>query len=119
MLDTSSNPGEYQKLFWAKMMSFDLLAPAEQGYLLDHYLTYCQTHVFYLDRELAALADEAVPTVGDAANAALNALAAEVIRHHRGQWQFELDYVRQLRERLLAPVEGARQPGGEGASERG
>ncbi len=119
MLDTSSNPGEYQKLFWAKVMSFDLLAPAERGYLLDHYLTYCQTHVFYLDRELAALADEAVPTVGDAANAALNALAAEVIRHHRGQWQFELDHVRQMRERLLAPVEGARRPGGEGAGERG
>ncbi len=120
MMDTASNPGEYQKLFWAKMLSLDLLAPAERQYLFDHYLTYCQAHIFHLDRELAALANEAVPTVANAANAALTTFATEIIRHHRSQWLFESEYLRQLRERIAA-LAGASQLGesesGHGASE--
>ncbi len=109
MMDTASSPGEYQKLFWAKMLSLDLLTPEDRQYLFDHYLAYCQSHVFYLDRERAALVDEAVPTVSNAANAAMRVLAAEVIRHHRSQWQFELEQVRQWRERVVPAIAGTTQ----------
>lgn len=110
MMDTASNPGEYQKLFWAKMLSLDLLAPAERRYLLDHYLAYCQTHVFYLDRELATLAEQEAATLSGAANAAMKALAAEIGRHHQSQWQFEVEQVRQWSERVVPMIEGAIWP---------
>lgn len=109
MMDTASSPGEYQKLFWAKMLSLDLLTLEERQYLFDHYLSYCQSHVFYLDRELAVLVDEAVPTVDEAANRAMRVLAAEIIRHHRSQWQFELEQVRQWRARVVSAIAGITQ----------
>lgn len=109
MMDTASSPGEYQKLFWVKMLSLDLLTPEERHYLFDHYLAYCQSHVFYLDRELATLAGQAAPTVDEAANAAMGVLAAEIIRHHRSQWQFELEQVRQWRVRVVSAIAGITQ----------
>ena len=109
MMDTASSPGEYQKLFWAKMLSLDLLTPEDRQYLFDHYLAYCQSHVFYLDRELATLAGQAATTLSDTANAAMSALAAEIIRHHRSQWQFELEQVRQWRERVVPAIAGMTQ----------
>jgi DNA-binding PadR family transcriptional regulator len=119
MLDTASGLGEYQKLFWAKMLSVDLLAAEERRQLLDHYLAYCQAHISYLDRELGTLAEQAAPTVSDAANVAMAAQAAEIIRHHRSQWQLELDLVRQWRERVVTPVAVARVSEGEGDTEPG
>jgi len=105
MLDTASSLGEYQKVFWAKAMSFDLIAPSERRYLVDHYRSYCQTHLFHLDRELATLADQSMPGVGDATTAMMNGLAAEIIRHHRDQWQFEFEQVQQWRGRAFALIE--------------
>lgn len=110
MMDTAANPGEYQKRFWAKMMSLDLLTTAEREYLFDHYTAYCQSHVFYLDRELATLVEQSAPMVGEAANVALNTLSAEIIRHHRSQWQFELEQVRQWRERIVPRIAGGDVP---------
>lgn len=105
MMDTASSLGEYQKAFWAKAISFDLIAPADQQYLVDHYLAYCRTHIFYLDREIATLAHESVPGVGGPATAMMNGLAAEIIRHHRDQWQFEFEQVQQWRARVFTLIE--------------
>jgi len=107
MMDTASSLGEYQKVFWAKAMSFDLIAPADRQYLVDHYLAYCQTHIFYLDREMATLASQSLPGVADATNAMIVGLAAEIGHHHRDQWQFEFEQVQQWRARVFALIERA------------
>jgi len=61
MMDTTSNPGEYSKFFWQKVMFLDLLTPNERLYLLDHYLTYCQAHIFHVRGQM----DELTRDVGD------------------------------------------------------
>src|SRR5437588_2856189 len=41
MMDTTSNPGEYQKLFSHKASAFEFLKPVERLRLIDHYINYC------------------------------------------------------------------------------
>src|SRR6185312_5732422 len=55
MLDTTSSPGDYQRIFWYKVPCLNLLDLHERLYLLDHYITYCQTHIFHLTAEIEDL----------------------------------------------------------------
>src|SRR5579862_3382630 len=59
MMDTTSNPADYVHLFWVKVMYFEYLTPAEQMYLVEHYINFCQTHIFHLTGEMDMLAREA------------------------------------------------------------
>lgn len=104
MMDTTSNPGDYGKLFWMKTQSFDDLQPVERLYLIDHYLNYCQTHVFHLKNEMDDLAEENAQRhfyTPERLEATLYAM-----RHYRNQWQLEVDSARALRERFIASAEG-------------
>src|SRR5690348_5750221 len=56
MMDTTSNPGEYQRIFLQKMTVLHLLKPSERLYLIDHYINYCQAHVLHLTSEREGLA---------------------------------------------------------------
>jgi DNA-binding PadR family transcriptional regulator len=58
MLDTSSNPGDYQRLFWHKSNYLDLLEPAQRLELLEHYIIYCQTNLFHLKTVEKRLRDQ-------------------------------------------------------------
>ncbi|MBE3560856.1 MAG: PadR family transcriptional regulator, partial [Ktedonobacteraceae bacterium] len=51
MGDTGSNPGDYRELFHLKVCYFRYIAPVERLRLIDHYLLYCQNHVFHLQSE--------------------------------------------------------------------
>lgn len=104
MMDTTSNPGDYGRLFWLKVQSFDDLQAAERLYLTDHYLNYCQTHFFHLKTEMADLAEE---------NARQHFFTPErleatlyTMRHYLEQWRLELDSAHSLRERVVARAEG-------------
>ena len=55
MNDTSSNPGDYAKLFMHKVSAFAFIRPAERLRLIDHYSNYCQTHVFHMQSETEEL----------------------------------------------------------------
>jgi DNA-binding PadR family transcriptional regulator len=105
MLDTTSNPGDYQTLFWMKVQVLDFLRPSERFYLIDHYLTYCQTHVFYLTDQMEQLAREAAQQqfMGPAQlEATLYAM-----QRYRRQWQLEIELVREWRQREVLRAEGA------------
>ena len=58
MLDTTSNPGDYQRLFTHKVSAFHFLLSAERLYLIDHYINYCEAHVLHLRAEAADFARE-------------------------------------------------------------
>ena len=47
MLDTTSYPGEYQKLFLQKVAYFSFLQPEERLHLIEQYLSYCQSLISY------------------------------------------------------------------------
>lgn len=94
MLDTTSNPGEYQRIFLYKVYAFGFLAPEERLYLLDHYINYCQTHVLHQRAEAEDLVRHA-----DDYRISPNQLEVtlNVIQHLAQQWQLELEWAGQLR----------------------
>jgi DNA-binding PadR family transcriptional regulator len=129
MSDTGSSPGEYQKLFAYKVTAFAFITPAERLRLIDHYINYCQTHVFHsqteaedqvhqvgmvedLAREAPELA-HAIPQVGSYTIETI----VNVIQHSIDQWQLELEWARSLRERevALAAKAGMQTPDAEEA----
>lgn len=114
MRDTSSSPGEYQKLFNYKACYFGFITPAERLRLIDHYSNYCQAHVLHqqaeaedLVRDTARL-DDLLRETPDLARGfpKLDYYSVECIvnmmQHSIDQWQHELDWARQLREREIA-----------------
>jgi DNA-binding PadR family transcriptional regulator len=92
MMDTTSNLGEYQKLFSYKFVYINLLPLNERLYLLDHYINHCQTHIFYIENELEDMKrGEYIKT---------NPLETAILsmEHYKSQWQLELDWAKGMRE---------------------
>ncbi|HVU67236.1 MAG TPA: helix-turn-helix transcriptional regulator [Ktedonobacteraceae bacterium] len=95
MMDTTSNRGDYQRLFYLKVSVFLFIESAERLYLIDHYLHYCQTHILHLTAEIEDLAAKShqklwlPPTL-------------EVMQHRADQWRLEMAWARRLREREAA-----------------
>lgn len=94
MMDTTSNLGEYRKLFGFKFVFIDLLLPDEQLYLLDHFINYCQTHIFYIDAETEDLKSRE-SEIGVSMWTSLS-----VMEQIRSQWQLELQWATKTREEL-------------------
>jgi DNA-binding PadR family transcriptional regulator len=94
MMDTTSNLGEYRKLFAFKFIFIDLLQPNEQMYLLEHYINYCQTHIFFLDGKMEELKQREF-------NAGFNMWKSySVMEHTKSQWQLELQWATKVRDEL-------------------
>jgi DNA-binding PadR family transcriptional regulator len=104
MMDTTSNPGDYDKLFWSKVQFFEYLQPAEQLHLIDHYINYCQTHIFYLTSEMSGLAREA-PEKGYLTPYQLE-LTLATMQHLQNRWRWELEQAKEWRARYVAHLEG-------------
>lgn len=99
MLDTTSNPGEYQRIFTHKVPVLYLLQPDERLYLIDHYLNYCQTHVLHLVAEAEDLTEQAHEHI-QWENPSL-AATLDVMKHIEEQWQREVEWARRLRQEEL------------------
>jgi DNA-binding PadR family transcriptional regulator len=88
MMDTTSYPGEYQRLFWFKLANLPWLEPEERLYLLDHYINFCQTHLFHLEnesRDLERKAEAVYLLSPEQRDASLRTM-----QHLQAQWQLEL-----------------------------
>ncbi|GHO70935.1 hypothetical protein KSC_098270 [Ktedonobacter sp. SOSP1-52] len=107
MLDTTSNPGEYQKVFQQKMPFLSFLAPSERLYLIDHYLNYCQAHILHLQNEREDLHQH---SSGDASYGWSQSLRDDIfegVDHLIAHWQLEYTWAQHLRERELARTQDA------------
>ncbi len=51
MMDTTSNQGTYQRLFRIKALHLEYVSPEDQLSLVDHYLSYCQMGLRYMQAE--------------------------------------------------------------------
>jgi DNA-binding PadR family transcriptional regulator len=100
MMDTTSNPGDYHNLFWVKVQFFEFLHPAEQLYLVDHYINFCQTHIFHLTGEMSDLAREA-PEKGFLTPHQLEITLA-TMQHLQDRWRLERAAAKDWRERYVA-----------------
>lgn len=100
MLDTASNPREYQELFSFKVSVLSYLEPRERLHLIDHYIHYCQAHILHLQQGIAGLAGSRSETeAGDHRRRSLRAM----MEHRLRQWEAELAWARQLREEVPQP----------------
>jgi DNA-binding PadR family transcriptional regulator len=99
MMDTSSNIGDYQRVFHQKVPSLDLLPYRERLHLLNHYINYCQACILHCRTEAANLVHELADNKG--ANPAQRELTLNIIQHRAEQWQAEIDWTQQLREKLV------------------
>jgi DNA-binding PadR family transcriptional regulator len=104
MMDTSSNPGDYQKFFQFKVTYMEFLEPAERMHLFDHYINYCQTQILYMKSEARDMVDD---TANQRYSMSLRRLEStlDMMQHVANQWQAELDWAKRLREREIARVE--------------
>lgn len=95
MLDTTSNIGDYQRLFHLKVPYLDLLQPRERLHVLNHYLSYCQACILHntthADNLIHELGDD-VPT-----NLSYRTLALQLMQERSKLWQAEVEWVLQLR----------------------
>jgi DNA-binding PadR family transcriptional regulator len=95
MMDTSSNLGDYQRMFRYKFGYLDLLQPHERLHLLNHYVNYCQTSILYLETEMGTLPQELAPYPDPVYLESLLAM----LRHVQSQWEGELEWARSMRDR--------------------
>jgi len=101
MMDTSSNLGDYQKMFYFKMGYFDLLRSDERLLLVNHYSNYCQTIILHTQTEMEGL-------VHELANHPVPAYLENLLRvmqHVVQQWQAEHDWIKTIREQELELIE--------------
>lgn len=97
MMDTSSNLGDYQKIFHYKMGYLDLLRHDERLLLMNHYVNYCQTIVLHLQSEMEGLVYElaAHPTPAYLEN------ILRTMKHVVQQWQAERDWMIDVRDQEM------------------
>ena len=93
MMDTTSNPGEYQRFFLHKVQMLEYVQPKERIYLIEHYLNYCQAHILHLIAE-----KEDVATFSDMQ---LRKALQNTMQHMIDVWQLEVSWAQQLHEDVL------------------
>jgi DNA-binding PadR family transcriptional regulator len=108
MMDTSSNLGDYSRIFHLKAVHLQFLSPRERLYLADHYLNYCERTILHMQSEaqdMQRMQSEAQDTqqeTGDQAD--FTAAVVDILQHLAKQEQGELAWARQVRERAVAAL---------------
>lgn len=94
MMDTTSFLADYQRAFQFKVASLDLLPPSKRLYLLNHYISYCQTHVLHFASGGETLAQDLAELPATPLHYQQRTLA--VIRHQVEQWEAEVAWATRL-----------------------
>lgn len=102
MMDTTSNPGTYQRLFRIKALHLEFISPEDQLYLIDHYLTYCQTGWRYQQTEAQEFASN--PVKQELASDFFSTMALDMMGVMAQEWQLEFAWAGRLRERVVAAM---------------
>jgi DNA-binding PadR family transcriptional regulator len=106
MMDTTSNPGEYQKIFLQKVSMLEFVKSSERLRLIDHYINYCQAHVLHITAEADDFVQQS-PRWGPEWSLSRLKAVLEVMQHVIDQWQLELNWAKGLHERELARIESS------------
>ena len=99
LMDTTSSLGDYQRIFWFKVPNLDLLTLEERLYLFDHYITYCQSHIFHYTAEIA---DMPAHHEHFREQTKYRQAVIEVLEHTLRRWRLDLEDALQWRARVVA-----------------
>ncbi|HTI15834.1 MAG TPA: PadR family transcriptional regulator [Dictyobacter sp.] len=95
MMDLTNNPGDYQKVFSMKVCNLDLVQPTERVSIIEHYITYCQTHILHQRKETDDMLKLAQDDNQQGAPENYRAIIA-VMNHYVHHWQSELAWAQEL-----------------------
>jgi DNA-binding PadR family transcriptional regulator len=109
MMDTSSNLGDYPRIFHLKAVHLGFLSPRERLHLANHYINYCERTVLHMQSEaqdMQRMQSEAQDMQLEASdNPTFTAAVVDILQHLAQQEQGELDWARRVRERALAALD--------------
>ena len=106
MMDTTSNPGNYQRIFRLKALHLEFLQPKDQLFLVEHYLYYCQAGSHYLREEAEDMKNNHLKR--KTSSEMLLTTALDLMATAAQQWELEQAWAQRLRQRIIAgevPVE--------------
>jgi DNA-binding PadR family transcriptional regulator len=96
MLDTTSNPGDYQRFFFIKSAGLYLLEPEERLRLIEHYMFYCEAHI----RHQRGEADDLRRHIQDESYYNVNLdTVIPTMEHRIEMWEHELAWAKGLRDK--------------------
>ncbi len=107
MLDTSSHPGTYRRLFHIKALHLEFLPLESQLFLVEHYLAHCKQVLRSKHADAQDVAGS--PLKREHMSAALQEGAMALMRLKTEQWQLELAWGQALRERILSRLKQHRE----------
>ena len=99
MLDTSSHPGTYRRLFHLKSLHLDLLPLESQLFLVEHYLAHCRQILRSRHAEEQDMVNDSRKQ--EHMSPVLREAARALIRLKIEQWQLELAWAQSLRAQIL------------------
>jgi len=100
MLDTSSHPGTYRRLFHLKSLHLELLPLESQLFLVEHYLVHCRQILRSRQAEEQDMANDSRKQ--EHMLPALREAARELIQLKTREWQLELAWGQSLRKQIIA-----------------
>ncbi|MBV9690686.1 MAG: PadR family transcriptional regulator [Ktedonobacteraceae bacterium] len=110
MLDTTNGLHNYRRLFHTKAVHLNFLSPEDQLYLVDHYMTYCQTAIHHQKTQSQNLAEyPGREAMGDFFFESV----LDYMQCMTDSWKVELTWLQWLRERVVAHMQ---QPDNQGRS---
>ncbi len=109
MMDVTSNPGDYQRLFNFKTAMFDMISFGDRLKLIDHYINYCHNQIFHIRSEK----EDMVVNAEMRKNRAPVARIVEMMAHRQKQWELEMEWALSLREKEIALYGGGEPAPGE------
>jgi DNA-binding PadR family transcriptional regulator len=109
MMNTSSNLGDYPRIFHLKVVHLEFLTPRERLHLANHYINYCERTILHMQSEaqdMQRMQSEAQDTQREASdNTTFTDAVVDILQHLAQQEQGELDWARRVRERALAALD--------------
>ncbi len=100
MMDTTSNPGTYQRIFRVKAIHLEFVSPKDQLYLVEHYMYYCQAGARYLRAESHDLSTNRVKV--ETTSEFFLATALDLMEVEAQEWELELAWAQRVHERIIS-----------------
>ena len=109
MMDTSSNLGDYPRIFHLKAVHLAFLSPRERLHLANHYINYCERTILHMQTEaqdMQRIQSETQDTQRESSdNPTFTDAVVDILQHLAQQEQGELDWALRVREQAFAALD--------------
>lgn len=100
MMDTTSNPGTYQRIFHIKSGHLEFLSAEDQHYLVNHFLQYCRNSIQNFVVQIKKFEDNPEPTE-NIPSMQFYETTHDLIKVRLEQIQLEVAWAQRLREQIV------------------